>query len=334
MPISASARRSIFQVPLRPVAGTRFQPAGFPDLGAALFKRPSVINGTVTWEDALLVESAQSMANHLEATAWDRARNEPVSAVSGLPWIRVIHADDGEFLTSSRLEAHRLASAFVKDSTLDGKDMRGEIRARLNLRDDRPMSPQEIARQVFALDPFCLIHGVFFAESAKVWPGQPRIARALTGCVEAYGVERAESGGVKRDMVRHSLGEGTSGGTAEGYGTVPYHRTEWTATAITAWFSMDRQQYEAYGLGEAAAELLEAISLWEIRSLLDLGLRLRTACDLAPVSADVLDDVGTALPSLVALERRINALVPRCSDLTGGGGPIDVRWSPPKAKSS
>ncbi len=41
---------------LRPLAGTRFQPTGFPDLGAAIY--PSPVDGT----RLLLLESAQSMS--------------------------------------------------------------------------------------------------------------------------------------------------------------------------------------------------------------------------------------------------------------------------------
>ena len=37
---------------------------------------------------------------------------------------------------------------------------------------------------------------------------------------------------MKRDDVRHQIGE--TGGAAEGYGFVPFHRTEWSAAAITA----------------------------------------------------------------------------------------------------
>ena len=38
---------------------------------------------------------------------------------------------------------------------------------RLGLVDDRPMSSRAIAAAVFSLDPMFLVHGVFFAESAK-----------------------------------------------------------------------------------------------------------------------------------------------------------------------
>lgn len=315
--------RQLFDVPLEVVSGSRFQPTGFPDIGAATFKRPVREGGSTRWVDALLVESPQSMANHLEGAAWNSATHQPVSALAGLPFVRVLDAA-GEYLTSSRTEAHRLASAFVKDSCLDGTSMKDVIRERLGLRDDAPLAPQKIARAVMALDPMCLLHGVFFAESAKVWPGQPKIARAVTGFIEASEIERAESGGVKHDQVRHSIAEGV-GGSTEGYGTIPFHRTEWTAANITASFSIDLGQIRSYGLGEPATDLLAAIAHWEIRSLLDGGLRLRTACDLAPTSDQIVDRDGVELASREELEKRVPNLVQACSAMLGDG-PIDVTW--------
>ena len=320
-----SRARILLDVPLRPVIGSRFQPTGFPDIGAAEFDRPVVdANGVHQgWARALLVESAQSMANRLEATTWQAESNSPDPVLGGLPYLRVVGAD-GSYLTSSRTEAHRLASAFVKDSTLDGVGMIDEIKARLGLYDDTPISLSQIAAAVFQLDPLCLVHGVFFADSK--WPGQPKIARSLTGFVEAVDVHRADSGGVKKDHVRHSLSEG-SGGTSEGYGSVPFHRTEWTAAEIVASFAVDRRQIESYGLGPAATSLLESIARWEIRALLESGLRLRTACDLEPIDEHLVDRDGMDIASLDDLVRSIREGVAACRDMLGTGDPIEVVWN-------
>lgn len=307
-----------FKVGLEPATGSIFQPTGFPDVGSATFSRPTA-DGTT--EECLLVESAQSMANHLEGVGWDDAAQAPSDELAGLPWVRVVAGDDGRFLTSSRVEAHRLASAFVKDSSLEGTSMKHVIRERLDLRDDTPLDHRAIARGVFALDPLCLVHGVFFAEAASVWPGQPKIARAITALVEATDVRPVNSGGVKRDLVLHKAGEGT---TAEGgYGSIPFHRQEFTARSISLFVSIDRLQFRSYGLGDAAADLLEAIALWEVRSLLDQGLRLRTACDLDPL------DVPEELADAEALAARIAEGVADCADQLGVGGPLDVVWSRP-----
>ncbi len=325
--------RQLFDIELEPINGERFQPTGFPDLGAALFDRPQrgAENGN-EWVKALLVESAQSMANHLERTAWTSGADQPVETMDGLPYIRVVHAYDGTYLTSSRTEAHRLASAFVKDSELDSNPMRTVIRERLQLEDDRPLAPSAIASAIFTMDPFALVHGVFFAEPANVWPGQPKILRALTAFVEAIDVRRADSGGVKKDHVRHKLTD--TGGTSEGYGTVPFHRTEWTAARIVASFNLDLAQLRSYQLPEPATDLLAAIARWEMRSLLDAGMRLRTACDLVPIDEEIVDRSGVALPEFDDLDTEVRRLIGECRELfDDGGAPIEVRWSPKKAKS-
>lgn len=323
--------RQLFEVALRPVIGSRFQPTGFPDVGPGQFARPVRNGQELEWVDALLVESAQSMANHLEAAGWSRATQAPDPVLDGLPYVRVLAADDRRYLTSSRTEAHRLAAAFVKDAFLDGQPMRDVIRDRLGLRDDTPLAYRDIAASVFSMDPMCLIHGVFFAETAKVWPGQPKIPRALTAFVEATGVRPAVSGGVKKDDVRHAHAE--SGGSKEGYGTIPFHRMEWTADDITAYFSLDLGQLAAYGLPEPGAELLAAIARWEVRSLLERGFRPRTACDLEPVSEDIRDREGVSLPDLDSLESEIRRLIAECREHLGDGQPIDVMWDAKKARA-
>jgi CRISPR-associated protein Csb1 len=309
-------KRHLIDVPLAPAIGTRFQPTGFPDIGNAEFQRPG--GGR-----SLLVESAQSVANRLEGTAWNEAEEAPEALFAGMPYVRVV-GSDGRYLTSSRTEAHRMASAFVKEAKQGGQLMLDVIKDRLGLRDDTPIAMKSIAAAVFALDPFCLLHGVFFADSK--WPGQPKIARAITGFIEAHDVVPAYSGGVKKDHVRHSLGDQSGGGTAEGYGTVPYQRTEWTAGTIMASFSIDLQQLASYGLGADAAALLEAIALWEVRMMLDGGLRLRTACDLEPLSSDLVTKAGVQIPSVEDLEASIRSGIASCADRLGSGSALEVVW--------
>src|SRR2546421_478901 len=78
-----TTHRTVIEVDLKPLVGQRFQPTGFPDLGAAEFQYA---------EDkrALLVESTQSIANRLEATMWDEARADQVQELSALPYVRVV----------------------------------------------------------------------------------------------------------------------------------------------------------------------------------------------------------------------------------------------------
>lgn len=312
--------RTVFTIPLQPVLGSRFQPTGFPDLGPATFDSPyRREDGTLGWQKSLLVESPQSMANHLEAACWDPATNAPVEEIAELPWVRV-EDTAGTFLTSSRLESHRLAASYVKDASHGSTPMKEIIKARLNLRDNVPLAPRDIAAAVFGLDPLCLLHGVFFAESAKVWPGQPRIARALTAVIEAHDVRRAESGGVKRDVVGHSTAEGQD--AAGGYGSVPFHRTEWTAAEIVLRVSIDESQLASYGLFDDATLLLSTLARWQLRTMLDDGLRPRTACDLTPVGE--IEGLAPREELTASLRRLVAACA---ADLGGEGSPLTVTWS-------
>lgn len=292
--------RTVLELALTPLVGTRFQPTGFPDLGAAEFGAPGQPR-------TLLVESTQSMANRLEATTWDEATQDQPAGLAALPYVRIV-APDGEFLSSSRLEAHRLASAYIMDGQIGGIDGRKWLPDRLGLSRGRPLDHRAVARACFALDPVSLVHGVFFAQ--KEWPWQPRVARAVTSFIEAYDVNEVISGGVKRDVV---LNEAKEGATAEGYGSVPHHRSEYTAARITAYVAVDRAQLRSYGLSEPATALLNALVDYEIGTLFAGSLRLRTACDLTVerVVAGELPDAGDAL-------HNIGKLAADCADQFAG----------------
>lgn len=309
--------RHIFRVALEPVAGTRFQPTGFPDLGTGTFKKPT--SGPEKWIECILVESEQSMANHLESAAWDHGTDQPVPEFSGLPYVRVVD-DKGEYLTSSRTEAHRLSSAFIRAGKLsDGTLMSAHLKTVFNLRAEKPLSARDIAKAVFALDPACLVHGVFFAD--KDLPGQPKITRALTSFIEAEDVQRADYGGVKKDHVTHSNTD--ERGSDEGYGSIPYHRTMWTARTITASFVIDLDQIRSYGLDEKATRLIEVLALYEVRALLEQGLRLRTMCDLTPVDGTAIPN----LPSSAELTAEIAKLTKELSADLSNGNALTVTWT-------
>ena len=71
----AAEPRLLLEAELRPVQGSRFQPTGFPNLGPAVYAAPD-------GEQTVLVESAQSMANRLEAVCWDEATDDWVPAAA------------------------------------------------------------------------------------------------------------------------------------------------------------------------------------------------------------------------------------------------------------
>ena len=309
--------RLLAEARLQPIQGTRFQPTGFPDLGAAEYRGP---DGT----DMLLVESAQSMANRLEGVCWDEANDALQPPVVGMPYVQVALWDSGQ-ATNSILEAHRLNSPYIMGD-LGFKERLREA-ARIPIRskvkrgsDDEEESGgagvfdrRELARAAFSFDPCSVLHGVFLEKL----DGGARLQRCISGFVEAKGVNGAASGGVKNDRVAQNpraLGFDQGAGAREGFGNVPFHRTEFTAEKITAYFNLDLAQIRAYGLGEAAERFLVTLALWKIRRFLDTGLRLRTACDLELVGdIAVKRPKGFSLPDTSELETDLPGLIHECA---------------------
>src|SRR5437763_8071191 len=128
-----TAPRILMEAGLKPVAGTRIQPTGFPALGPAVYDAPDGDGGTVP---TLLVESAQSMANRLEAVCWDEATDDIAAELKGLPFVRVKLAGlgDGSDTTSSLLEFHRLNSPYIMNAvTTEGAGFADVLKPQLGL---------------------------------------------------------------------------------------------------------------------------------------------------------------------------------------------------------
>jgi CRISPR-associated protein Csb1 len=294
-----SESRLLFSVELRPVQGDRFQPTGFPSLGAATYQ---------TRQGAkLLVESVQSMANRLESTCWDSENNQPVPALSGISHVTVLRK--GEFLTDSMLESHRINSPYLLEGT--DKTFSNALKAALGGLEEGPVNRRKLAEVLLRYDVGSLIHGVFLAKK-ELAGGRLRVSRALSAFIEASGVRVAASGGVKNDHVN------PSGVTKEGYGNVPFARDEYVADSIVCHVNLDLAQIRGYGLGADAENLLILLSLYRLRRLLDGDLRLRTACDLEPLDRSHISAVrpsGFALPSLSQLETAVKLSITACSGL-------------------
>ncbi len=289
--------RLLMEVPLKPVQGSRFQPTGFPDLGAATYR---ATDGT----EMCLVESAQSMANRLEAAAWDWARDTWQPPADGIPYVEVVGEDDKP-LTNSVMEAHRLNSPYI----LEGKDRSfvDQLKEELGGLAEGKVDLQCLARVVLRYDPNSLLHGLFLAKK-ELAGGRLRLPRALSAFIEASAVTVAPSGGVKRDDVN------PSGDTSRGFGHVPFHRDELTGR-IRAYFSLDLSQIRGYRLGDDVEEFLVGFALYKIRRLLRDSLRLRTACDLEPVGAvEVTRPLGYVLPELPEIESALPALIEKAGD--------------------
>ncbi|WP_448382288.1 type I-G CRISPR-associated RAMP protein Csb1/Cas7g [Desulfosoma sp.] len=284
--------RLLLRARLKPLQGTRFQPTGFPEIGPALYEGP---DGT----PMLLVESAQSMANRMEAVCWDTVQDDWVDPLKGLSVVRVKDAN-GKPLTNSVLEAHRINSPYI----LEGKDKTIHDRLKEELADmeEGMVDLRKLARLLLMLDVNALLHGVFLAKK-QLAGGRLRLPRALSAFIEARGVRIAASGGVKNDTVN------PSGDTSKGFGNVPFARDEFVAPEISAYFNLDLAQLRGYGFSQAVYDLLVAIALYKIRAFLEHGLRLRTACDLECEDVEVQRPQGFDLPELKELSEALPELV-------------------------
>ena len=292
-----SQPRLLIEVPLKPLQGTRFQPTGFPDLGAATYRHAET--------DMLLVESAQSMANRLEAVCWDEAADDLIPTLKGLPYVKSVLPDGT--MTNSILEAHRINSPYIVKS----KGFEA-IQTEVGFEANKPFNRKKLVHALMKFDPCSLIHGIFLEKIG----GVVRLPRILSAFIEASKVNVVANGGVKVDRVQpSSSGDSTAYGKAkDGYGNVPYHRDEYVAEEIKSFFNLDLAQLRGYGLPKEAEILLMALSLFKIQQFLQSGLRLRTACDLEPTGPIVVQrPKGYSLPSLDVLEMELPALIRNAS---------------------
>ncbi len=354
-----SSPRILIEVALKPVAGTRIQPTGFPDLGPATYDAPDDT-------PMLLVESAQSMANHLEAVCWDEAKDDLVEELKGMPYVKVKLAGlgDGSDTTCSILEFHRLNSPYIMTGvTKEGIPFANALKPELGMvavpaaggrgkskqrSEDAPIEgapgnekePDDVAGVVnlrklakvcFKYDPNSLVHGIFLEKIA----GRLRHPRALSAFIEASGVGRADSGGVKLDRALPKPKVANVDAT-KGYGNVLFHRTEFTAKIIVAFFSVDLAQVRGYGLGNDATHLLIALSLWKVRMFLESTMRLRSACELevddSKGGVQPKRPSGYVLPTADDLAKTIGGLIAKCKPLFAEPTVTELTWNNPKGK--
>lgn len=310
-----NANRLLLEVPLRPVQGHRFQPTGFPDLGAATYRAGD--------NACLLVESAQSMANRLEATIWDEGSQAMIEPAKGMSYVRVVDGD-GKYLTSSIEEAHRLNSAYIEKA--EG-GFHKQLDEEIGFDEKQPIDRPRFLKAVFKYDVNSLVHGVFLESIG----GRLREPRAVSAFIEAERIEPVASGGVKNDRVMPGTESGGDRTAAEGFGNVPFHREEYTAPEITAYFNLDLAQIRGYGLGYEATNLLIVLAIYKVRRLLEGDLRLRTACEFEIATpGDGESDTLTgrlrgniakgdfALPSLADLETSLKEAIQQCSEQFAG----------------
>lgn len=180
------APRLLIEATLKPLQGSRFQPTGFPNLGAATYKTPG-------GADMLLVESAQSIANRLEAVCWDDVNDDWVLPLKGLPVVKVRDAK-GDKLTNSVLDSHRLNSAYV----LDAAELNGDKKktfvdiindALSKITPNGPVNFVEFSKFLLRYCPNTLMHGVF-SQIKSTMKGSETEGYAFPDCFQALSKPR------------------------------------------------------------------------------------------------------------------------------------------------
>ncbi|WP_321473308.1 type I-U CRISPR-associated RAMP protein Csb1/Cas7u [uncultured Paludibaculum sp.] len=271
--LDAEATCLVAQAHLKPVGDLhRFQPAGFPEIGQVAYK--------VGDDRICIVDSAASMANHLEAVCFEDGGGTTLHKdLSGLAYVACVTEEAGEeqIVCTTLSEGHRLASDYFVGRTVKvGEELFREILQRKmrlrKLSENKfffyPEGWGRIYRTVFEYDPNSLVHGLMFAKESI------KISRLLTAHHEAHKSERVSSAGVKFDK----LGKTESGQPI-------FSVTQQTAEETRVTFIVDLSLLRSYGRGEdglslAQKQLLLELALWKIQRLTEKPFRYRSGCHL------------------------------------------------------
>jgi CRISPR-associated protein Csb1 len=302
-------RRWHLAVPLKVAEGFdgRFQPTGFPNLGAALYKASQ--NGEPV--DHLLVESAQSLANWMEHVCLDP--QNPCrynSDCAGIPFVVV--SENNNDLTSSLTEPHRLASDEILNAHSSATSFDKVLTQLLGVNQQRPVHLPRIAKRLFYIDPACLLHGIFLEKL----DGRIRFSRLLSATITAKHPAAVNAGGVMRGYVTIK-GKETS---------IPYGIQHFTSPEVTLHFTFHTDSLRDLGLGNEENQFLAAFALYKINKLLISFPRLRTACVFDPDSQQNHQaDLPSAIQTAFTTERRNEAFGTATTNLPG---PLAPKQSP------
>lgn len=294
----------------------RFQPTGFPEIGHVIYDAPRD-GGTV--EKVCIVDSAASMANHLETVCLDGPTGGLHPELVGLPYVQCVTDRGGQpdkddpldtLVCTTLTEGHRLASDYFLEGLVDcqwqpdekktvradnkkektaiaywvGKRFRDKLRDEFGIKEVKKDSTYFIWPDAW----WSIYKTLFKYDPNSLVHGvlfakeQIKISRLLTAHLEALGAARVGSSGVKFDR----LGKTTSGQPL-------FAVDEETASSIVATFILDLALLRSYGrmtgqngnevtkgLHDRQKRLLLDLAIWKIRQLLNSPFRFRSGCHL------------------------------------------------------
>lgn len=295
------AHRLTLHAILAPTGGRdRIQPAGFPDVGHVIYDSPQS-NGTT--QKVCIVDSAASMANHLEMVCHEGPFGMTLHTdLAGLPHVQCVTDDDNggknRLVVTSLSEGHRLASSLFTDAKskveAPGKDIHEKnlgdvlLKEKFKLEDLKththplPSDWWNVFRTIFQFDPNSLVHGILFPSMGI------KIPRVLTAQLDAINAKRVASSGVKFDKITPSQ-------------QPIFAKDEETATEIRATFVIDLALIRSFGRdseGLAANQktFLLAFALWKIARLLEHPFRYRSGCDLELKTLHLNNKLEVSIP--------------------------------------
>lgn len=300
----------VIRASLKPVGGLdRFQPTGFPEIGHVIYDAP---RSNQTTEKVCIIDSAASMANHLETVCMAGANSSDLhSDLENMPYVVcVTHRNfeqDGDsikaaendsfdkIVVTSLSEGHRIASDYFLDGFVskpewtEKKDAKGKSKAEWSGTAFREQLRKEFGITEVKKDKTYFMHPedwwevyktIFKYDPNSLVHGillakeQIKISRFLTAHQEAFGAKRVGSSGVKFDRLGKTLS-----------GQPIFSVDEETANEIRATFILDLSLLRSYGrsgkgLSDKQKQLLLGLSLWKIKRLLEKPFRFRSGCHL------------------------------------------------------
>ncbi|MDQ7821225.1 MAG: type I-U CRISPR-associated RAMP protein Csb1/Cas7u [Candidatus Eremiobacteraeota bacterium] len=299
--------RLLLECELEPVQGERFQPTGFPDIGSAVYELPD-------GRRKILVESAQSMANRFEKVCVKGDGPGIDDDLAGIPYIKVKLKGALKSETSSLVEAHRINSPFIIKAHKSKEPFESVFRAKSGYEEKKPIDWQKVAGALLYYDPSSLVHGVFMA---NIGDGRLKVPRLLSAFIEAEDVREVSYGGVKNNAYDPKGEIRAKDFDKDVYGNVPYHRTEYTASVIKAYFNIDITQLQGYFAGnDRVKKFFLVFCLLKIRRFLNRGLRLRTSCDFKCKGGlkITMPEKLPAVPDEGELLNALQSMIKECAD--------------------
>jgi CRISPR-associated protein Csb1 len=313
----ANAHRLVLQATLIPVTGDLFQPAGFPDIGHVIYDAPRKDGSK---EKVCIVDSAASMANHLEAVSLASTQTLEVHPdLAGMPYIQCVTDAPGtsggsnptRLVVTSLSEGHRLASSYflddrgmvVSNGAVSTQTFATVLRQGFSIEDlgkkthPLPGDWWNVFRTIFRYDPNSLVHGILFPAMGI------KISRVLTAHHEAFGADRVGLSGVKFDK----LGKTTSGQPI-------FSVDKETAREIRATFVIDLSLIRSFGNGNSGLsneqkKFLLELALWKIGRLLSGPYRFRSGCDLKLLELTCLQNGQPTKLDEKVLQRNIASVI-------------------------